>query len=116
MIIAGRKASNGNWDTSSYRLLDIGQSGDSGVRLSAHDRVPCWNREKPENSTVLYKFAAMPSANYDETDRRIVECCLRAHEKPPCGTECNEGYGREDVVSITNTGKHMPLKETYKCP
>ena len=114
MVIAGREG--GSWLISSYKLLDIGQSGESGVRLSGHDREPCWNQEKPSGSTLLYKFAPMPSADYDETDRRIVECCLRAHTRPPCGTECNEGYNREDSVVITNTDKHEPLRVTYSCP
>jgi len=116
MVIAGRQGETGSWLTSSYKLLDIGQSGESGVRLSGHDREPCWNREKSEGSTLLYKFAAMPSSDYDETDRRIVECCLRARTQPPCGTECNEGYNREDSIAITNTGKYAPLSETYSCP
>ena len=116
MVIAGHQGEGGNWLTSSYRLLDIGQSGESGVRLPGHDREPCWKREKPEGDTLLYKFAAMPSAEYDETDRRIVECCLRARTRPPCGTECNEGYNREDSVTITNTGKRTPLRERYSCP
>lgn len=116
MVIAGRQGEDGKWLISSYKLLDIGQSGESGVRLSGHDRESCWNREKLRDSTLLYKFATMPSADYDETDRRIVECCLRAHTRPPCGTECNEGYNRDDSVVITNTGKPAPLSETYSCP
>jgi hypothetical protein len=116
MVIAGRQDERGSWLTSSYKLLDIGQSGESGVRLSGHDREPCWNREKSEGSSLLYKFAPMSSEDYDETDRRIVECCLRAHTRPPCGTECNEGYNRQDSVVITNTGKPAPLRETYSCP
>jgi hypothetical protein len=115
MVIAGSKLSNGSFTTSSYEVLDIGQSGESGVRLDTHDRRDCWYNRKPSNKTILFKFAAMPSDSYDETDRRIVECCLRAHTKPPCGTECNEGYKREDSVIITNKGNRTPLKEEYSC-
>lgn len=57
----------------------------------------------------------MPSARHDITDRLIVECCLRAHTNPPCGTECNEGYNREDQVKIANQGKHTPLENEYSC-
>ena len=115
MVIAGSKLSNGNWNTVSYELLDIGQSGDTGVRLDAHDRKNCWNAKKSANKTVLFKFAPMSSATYDENDRRIVECCLRASTKPPCGTECIKGYNREESVTITNKGKHTPLKKEYSC-
>ena len=116
MVIAGLRTSNGKWDISSYELLDIGQSGETGVRLDTHERRNCWYEKKSSNKTILFKFAPMPSENYDETDRRIVECCLRAHTSPLCGTECNEGYNRDDSVVITNRGKPAPLSETYSCP
>jgi len=115
MVISGSKLSNGNFSVPTYEILDIGQSGESGVRLDTHDRKDCWHNRKSSNKTILFKFAAMPSESYDETDRRIVECCLRAHTKPPCGIECNEGYKREDQVTITNSGKYAPLKEEYSC-
>jgi len=116
MIIAGKKGSDGKWDTSTYELLDIGQSGEAVERLASHDRENCWRQNKPEGSTLLFKFAAMPSKDYDETDRRIVECCLRTHHRPlPCGTECNQGYNRNDSVGITNTGRRAPLREKYSC-
>jgi hypothetical protein len=116
MILAGRMNEKKEGLPESYVLLDIGQSGDSGVRLRGHDREPCWNQKKPANTMVLYKFAAMPSSDYDENDRRIAECCLRSHTRPPCGTECNQGYNRSDSVAITNTGKMLPLREAYSCP
>ena len=115
LVIAGSKNSEGNWDTSSYDLLDIGQSGDAGARLDMHDRKDCWSRKKSSSKTLLFKFAPMQSENYTEIDRRIVECCLRAHTKPPCGTECNQGYDREDSVVIKNKGRYAPLKEEYSC-
>lgn len=115
MVIAGTKAPDGKWRTSSYKLLDIGQSGKTGPRLGTHNRKDCWQSKKSANKTIVYKFAAMPSDKYDETDRRIVECCLRAHTKPPCGTECNEGYGREDSVIVTNKGMQTPLEQKYSC-
>ena len=115
MVIAGSKAPSGKWSPPSYELLDIGQSGATGVRLNTHSRKNCWNDKKSKHKTILFKFAMMPSENYDETDRRIVECCLRAHTKPPCGTECNEGYNREDSVTIINQGNNTPLKAKYSC-
>jgi hypothetical protein len=117
IVIAGRETADGkSWDTSTYKLLDIGQSGDAATRLADHDREDCWKRNKPAGSTLLFKFGPMPSSQYDETDRRIVECCLRAHLRPlRCGTECNEGYNRTDSVTITNTGKYSPLGDKYTC-
>jgi len=114
MIITGLYGDKG-WKISSYKLLDIGQSGETGVRLDTHNRRDCWEKHTPSGYTILYKFAPMPSENYDRTDRLIVECCLRSHAKPPCGTECNEGFNREDLVFIKNTGKSSPLKPEYSC-
>jgi hypothetical protein len=116
MVIAGRKAPDGKWDPSSYSLLDIGQTGGVGSRLASHDRERCWEQNTPRGCVLLFKFAAMPSTDYDETDRRIVECCLRSHNAPlPCGIECNQGYNRDDLVTITNTGQYKPLRERYSC-
>jgi hypothetical protein len=117
MVIAGKETADGKqWDTSTYKLLDIGQSGDAATRLADHDREECWKRNKPADSTLLFKFAPMPSDQYDETDRRIVECSLRASHRPlPCGTECNEGYNRMDSVRITNKGQCRPLRDNYAC-
>jgi len=116
MVIAGWKGSDGNYNPSTYILLDIGQSGEAADRLASHDREDCWERNKPTGSTLLFKFAAMPSSQFDETDRRIVECCLRFHNRPlPCGTECNQAYDRPDSVSIANKGQLKPLSESYTC-
>lgn len=116
MVIAGQKASDGKWDISTYNLLDIGQSGEAADRLGSHDREACWKRNKAIDKTLLFKFAAMPSEHYDGTDRRVVECCLRASHRPlSCGTECNQGYNRDDLVTITNTGSHSPLRKSYSC-
>ena len=116
MAISGKKGANKKWDPDTYKLLDIGQSGDAATRLADHDREECWKRNKSADSTLLFKFAPMPSAQFDETDRRIVECCLRANHSPlPCGKECNEGYNREDSVRITNKGKPLPLRGNYAC-
>jgi hypothetical protein len=116
MILAGQLNSENQGLTNTYELLDIGQTGDGELRLSGHDREPCWIRKKPSNKIILYKFSSMPSSKYDETDRRIVECCLRSNTQPPCGMECNQGYSRQDTVNITNVGKFLPLEETYSCP
>ena len=116
MVLAGKKDQDGSFDTSTYRILDIGQSGRTGKRLADHDRAGCWNSHSKPGETILFKYALMPTANYTEDDRRAVECCLRAHNGPlPCGTECNTGYARTETVTIANTGKHSPLKADYAC-
>lgn len=109
----------GNWQEVIIVLiktLDIGQSGEGGIRLKGHEREPCWIRNKPTRAELIYSFAPMPSKDYDETDRRIVECCLRARKRPTCGTECNEGYFREDRVHIINIGAKGLLTDEYVCP
>lgn len=64
---------------------------------------------------MLVKVAALPEAEYGETDRRAMVCCLRVEERPPCGTECNEGYYRDEGVAISNKGDLAPLKPSYAC-
>jgi len=115
LVLAASKLIDGQWNYSSLELLDIGQSGESGVRLDVHDRRDCWLSKKSTNKTIVFSFAVMPSDRYDETDRRIVECCLRSHTKPRCGTECNEGYKREDTVRIRNEGVYTTLNTQYSC-
>jgi len=115
MVLAGSEVANGKWIPSSYRLLDIGQSDGVGGRRVYHDRESCWNHSKPAGTTLLFKMAPMPTSQYDETDRRIVECCLRAHNRPlPCGYECNQGYNRDESVDISNTGSYKPLLARYR--
>lgn len=115
MILSASKTADNKIDTDTYKILDIGQTGDAETRLTNHDRKPCWEKQKPKSHILVYKFALMPSKDYDKTDRLIVECCLRSHTKPACGEECNKGYNRDDTVKITNTGKKKPLNTTYSC-
>jgi len=114
MILAGKQNQKGNW--SDYTVIDIGQSGRTGERLATHDREQCWENNTPDGYTTLFKYALMPSSEYDDDDRRAAECCLRAHHRPlPCGTECNKGYTSDEAVSIANTGRSLPLKSSYVC-
>ena len=116
MVLAGSETANGKWSSSSYKLLDIGQSDGASGKHVYQDRESCWNHNKPAGTTLLFKMAPMLSSQYDETDRKIVECCLRAHNRPlPCGNECNLGYNRDETVEISNTGSYTPLLARYKC-
>jgi hypothetical protein len=49
MVIAGSKLSNGSFSTSSYEVLDIGQSGETGVRLDTE----CNEGYKREDSVII---------------------------------------------------------------
>jgi hypothetical protein len=114
MVLAGHKDVDGKGDTSTYKVVDIGQSAEATTRMASHAREACWKRNAPAGNILLFKFAPMPSVLYDETDRRIVECCLRAyHRVLPCGTECDQGYVRDDAVVITSSNRYAPLRETY---
>jgi hypothetical protein len=113
LIIAGKRIA-GKWNEGTFKLIDIGQSGDIHRSLSDHVREDCWHPHA-RGSSLLVKVAALPDAQHDETDRRALVCCLRAEELPPCGSECNEGYHREEAVVISNQGKMAPLRPTYSC-
>ncbi|MFQ6012657.1 MAG: hypothetical protein ACE5LS_03315 [Thermoplasmata archaeon] len=102
------------WNEGTFKLLDIGQAADVHLRIAEHDREGCWHPHA-RGSSLLVKTAELPEGEYDETDRRILACCLRAAERPPCGTACNEGYRGEDTVEISNGGEPAPLKERYSC-
>jgi len=115
MALSGKQDEKGKWPTNLYKLLDIGQAGGIKSRLDEHERRDCWERNKTTGHTIVYKYALMPTKEYDETDRRIVECCLRSNKTPPCGTECNEGYSRDDAVKINNEGLPKPLANSYTC-
>lgn len=116
MVLAGKENAEGKPNPSTYKMLDLGQSGSTSQRLNYHDREQCWKKNTPRSNILFFKFAPMSSELYDEIDRRIVECCLRAHNRPlPCGSECNDGYRREDSVTIENQGKPLPLKPKYAC-
>lgn len=56
LVVAGSETSDGKWSIPSYKLLDIGQSGETGVRLDTHDRRECWNNEKSTDKIILFKF------------------------------------------------------------
>ena len=67
---------NGNSD-----VIDVGQSEETGTRLSSHERKPCWDRHGGKWFVVKW----MPSDKYSEEDRKRVEGKIRESEDPPCG-------------------------------
>lgn len=113
LIIAG-KMITGKWNEGTFKLIDIGQAGDIYLRIAERDREDCWHPHA-RGSSLLVKIAETPESDYTETDRRLLACCLRASERPPCGTDCNEGYRGDASVAIVNGGKPAPLKAGYSC-
>jgi hypothetical protein len=116
LVMAGQKKPDGNWDDEKWRLLDIGQLPDTNGKLASQERREIWHRLLPPDSTLAFKYARMSPHEFDATDRRIVEDCLRHHHHPLVAVEAGDGqYGRDDVVVIANTGHHAPLTNQYTC-
>jgi hypothetical protein len=65
----------------SNNVVDVGQSGETGTRLSNHDRKPCWDRYGGKWFAVKW----MPSENYSREDREELEHKIRNFYNPPCG-------------------------------
>lgn len=65
----------------SNNVIDVGQSGETGTRLSNHERKPCWDR----NGGKWFAVKWMPSDRYSREDRENLEKEVRKEEKPPCG-------------------------------
>lgn len=61
-------------------VIDVGQSGEAGIRLLAHERKSCWDRYGGKWFAVKW----MPSDKYSRKDREKLEGFIRS-EKTPCG-------------------------------
>ncbi len=116
LVVAGHKLPDGAWDEHKWTLLDLGQLPDTDGDLASSERRASWERLLPAEGTLLFKFAEMSPRNFDEIDRLIVETCLRHHHKPLPGAPggCN-GYERDDIIVIANTGYYAPLVRQYTC-
>lgn len=116
MVLAGKRGADGKWDATTYRLLEVGESGGTADSVASEERADCWAKHCPGGYQLLFKFAAMRITRHDEAARQTVECCLRAHHRPlPCGIRGNLGYDREDSVVILNSGSFPPLRPMYSC-
>lgn len=62
-------------------IIDVGQSGETGTRLSNHERKPCWKK----NGAVYFQVCWMPSDKYTKEDRRELEHKIRKKYTPSCG-------------------------------
>jgi hypothetical protein len=66
---------------SANKVVDVGQSGQTGTRLSTHERKSCWDR----NGGKWFAVRWMPSDRYSREDRENLESEIRDHFDPPCG-------------------------------
>ncbi|MHA1828361.1 MAG: hypothetical protein ACTSX6_06905 [Candidatus Heimdallarchaeaceae archaeon] len=66
-----------------YYVMDVGESGQSGIRIGNHDRKPCW--EKKCDGTLSVYIRYMPTKEYTPEDRRKLESKIRKQYDPPCG-------------------------------
>jgi len=65
-------------------VVDVGESGETGIRIANHDRKPCWERKC--NGLLRVHLHFMPtSAGYTTADRRQLEGKIRQQYNPPCG-------------------------------
>jgi hypothetical protein len=77
-VIICRKADSKNY------VIDVGESGETGIRLANHDRRPCW--EQHCNGTLSVYLRYMPtSEGYDAASRRALEAQIRRQYDPDCG-------------------------------
>jgi hypothetical protein len=53
---------------SNDRIVDVDQTGSSGVKLSDHERKSCWD----ENEGTRFFVAWMPTDEYEERDRKML--------------------------------------------
>ncbi|MFZ2969720.1 MAG: hypothetical protein WA063_01080 [Minisyncoccia bacterium] len=63
------------------KIIDVGQSGETGTRLLNHERKSCWDR----NNGKWFVVKWMPSDTYRKEEREELEKKIRLNETPPCG-------------------------------
>jgi len=63
----------------SWKVLDVGESGEVRERVVNHDRADCW--EEHCSGTIYYAAAYID----DENVRLILESKIRQETNPPCG-------------------------------
>jgi hypothetical protein len=65
-------------------VMDVGESGEVGVRIALHPRRSCWERNCSGTLHVYLRY--MPtSEGYDAASRRALEAKIRREYTPPCG-------------------------------
>lgn len=69
----------GPYDSSSYTVIDIGESGDLRTRISGHDRKDCWTKNKLGAGIFVAAYYC------NQADRCRIETELRFAYSPVCG-------------------------------
>jgi len=65
-------------------VIDVGESGEVGLRIAIHPRRSCWERNCSGTLHVYLRY--MPtSEGYDAASRRALEAKIRREYNPPCG-------------------------------
>ena len=101
MVLCGRRSSDDKWDTSSYKLLYIGEAEAVRSRIDGHEKWPLWRRSCRGDHLLL----KVVKCNLGTTKRQKVECCLIYKTKPTCNYECKDNFPYTyDTVQITNIG------------
>ena len=67
-----------NTDSETWKVVDVGESGDVQERVASHDRADCWKRQG-------YRLLTVAAYYCGERDRTRIEQELRAQYNPPCG-------------------------------
>ena len=71
--------SDGKW-----RVIDVGQTGELGSRIDAHDRKGCWQKNCPNGNIWVCVY---PMTGQTKEARLKLEAELRLKYSPvPCGT------------------------------
>jgi hypothetical protein len=68
----------------SWKVLDVGQSGELGSRIDQHDRRDCWIRNCPGGNIWVCAYP-MATARFSKHDRERFENGLRVQYQPICG-------------------------------
>lgn len=77
VIICNTKGEN-------YVVIDVGESGEIGVRIGDHDRRDCW-KENCDGLLSVYLYYMPSSGGYTVDDRRELEKAIRKQYNPNCG-------------------------------
>jgi len=67
-------------------IMDVGESGEVGVRIADHERRPCWRRNCTGDLSVYLRYMAS-SDGYTSADRREFEKKIRNSYPVSCGKQ-----------------------------
>ena len=70
--------------STSYEVIDVGESATVKTRVENHDREPCWWRNA--NRGGLH-YAVRYTPGLQQAGRKAVEQKIRKQYRPPCGLQ-----------------------------